>query len=160
MPHRRTLLLDAGQQKAFADFVALGNGIVAIHAASTCLYGDTDFARVLGASSHQHSTAQNATFITVPASAQFAATSSVPARWTLEEEVYSFLGDPRSNNATVVLSVDGVSYTGVPGDPAIQGSPAPIAWVRDRPVQLRDGRMAPGRAFYTSLGASQITSPS
>jgi hypothetical protein len=39
-------------------------------------------------------------------------TSMLPARWTVIEEVYNFLSDPRDVGAKVLLSVDESSYIG------------------------------------------------
>lgn len=145
-------MLSSSQQNALASFYASGKGYVGIHSASACLFVDQDYVRISGASFDRHPAFQQATFTTVAASADYAATSSLPSRWTYQEEVYTFLGDPRSNNATVILSVDESSYSGYKDNSSAQGSPHPIAWVRDRPVQLSGGRTASGRAFYTSLG--------
>ena len=99
-------MLTSSQQSALASFYASGKGYVGIHSASACLFVDQDHVRISGASFNQHPQFQSVTFTTVPASADYAATSSLPSRWTYQEEAYTFLGDPRSNNATVILSVD------------------------------------------------------
>ena len=81
---------------------------------------------------------------------------SYPACSTFEE-VYNFRSDPRSVNATVLLTVDLASYTDpeIGTRPFFQGTPHPIAWFRDSPVDLgngtRNGTMG-GRMWMTSLG--------
>ena len=99
-------MLTSSQQSALASFYASGKGYVGIHSASACLFVDQDYVRISGASFNQHPQFQSVTFTTVAASANYAATSSLPPRWTYQEEAYTFLSDPRSNNATVILSVD------------------------------------------------------
>jgi type 1 glutamine amidotransferase len=100
---------------------------------------------------------QPATFTVVDAS--HPSTSSLPARWTFTEEVYSFRSDPRQTNVTLLLSVDESSYTDAQrgSRPYSQGNPHPIAWFREAStpgLDLGNASYATGRAWYTSLGHS------
>ena len=142
-------MLSTDQQAALARYFAQpGKGFVGIHSASACLYHDSNYTSMLGAAFDQHASLQPATFVKTNASSQYNATASLPAQWRFEEEVYAFSGDPRSNNATVILSVDESSYSGYKGNATLMGSPHPIAWLRD----VNSSSVAPGRMFYTSLG--------
>lgn len=93
----------------------------------------------------------------------------LPSPYNLYEEVYSFKSDPRSVNATILLSVDPNSYTDnlVGSSKYYQGTPHPIAWFRDSPVDLSNGTgigiggggvgIMRGRMWYTSLGHTNET---
>jgi type 1 glutamine amidotransferase len=90
--------------------------------------------------------------------------SNSPNRYTTYEEAYNFLTDPRSVNATVLLTPNASSYS----DPTYatvghyQGSPHPSVWLRDATVDLGNGtdssvgRMT-GRMWMTSLGHTNET---
>ncbi|KAM0746221.1 hypothetical protein T439DRAFT_140598 [Meredithblackwellia eburnea MCA 4105] len=86
----------------------------------------------------------------------------LPDRYNTYEEVYNFRTDPRSVNATVLLTVDSTSYVDpeIGTRPYYQGSPHPIAWYRDSSVDLgngtRNGTMM-GRMWMTSLGHTNET---
>jgi len=85
------------------------------------------------------------------------------------EEIYSFRTDPRSVNATILLSVDPSTYidpskpteSGI-DSPYYQGTPHPIAWYRDGGMNVDlsngtytgegQGSRMNGRMWMTSLG--------
>jgi len=83
------------------------------------------------------------------------------------EEIYSFRTDPRSVNATVLLTVDPSSYvdsdkpteSGIDA-PYFQGSPHPIAWFREGGMEVDlsngtnagEGKRMNGKMWMTSLG--------
>lgn len=81
-----------------------------------------------------------------------------PTRYTILEEAYQFKSDPRSTNATVLLTVDQTSYTdSMRGTREFyQGVDVPSVWYREGIVQLGNGTGAggtmDGRMWYTSLG--------
>ncbi|KAK4705177.1 uncharacterized protein P7C70_g1040, partial [Phenoliferia sp. Uapishka_3] len=135
-----------------------GKGLVGLHAATACLFDDESFGVGMGSWFDVHPEIQNATFLKV---VEHPVVDMLPERYTTFEEVYNFRSDPRSVNATVVLTVDETSYDNtVTNRPFFQGSPHPIAWVRDTPVDLgngtSNGKMA-GRLFMTSLGHTNAT---
>lgn len=85
--------------------------------------------------------------------------------YTIFEEAYNFLTDPRSVNATVLLTPDPTSYADpeFPSKGHYQGSPHPSAWYREEGVDLNNGttdqgagRME-GRLWMTSLGHTNET---
>lgn len=81
-------------------------------------------------------------------------------RFVSYEEAYHFRSDPRSVNATVILSYDpsSVDDPQYGTRPYFQGTPPPIAWYREgQTVDLSNGTAASppkmtGRTWMTSLG--------
>lgn len=88
-----------------------------------------------------------------------------PPRYAILEEAYQFKSDPRSTNATVLMTLDPNSYTdsmrGTRG--FYQGVNIPSVWYRDQTVQLGNGTAAggtmEGRMWYTSLGFDSSLQP-
>jgi type 1 glutamine amidotransferase len=81
-------------------------------------------------------------------------TAMLPSQWHVYDEIYNFKSDPRTVNATVLLSADEASYS----DPGVrkydQGTPHPIAWCQEHGAGASG---TAGRSFYTSLGHTNET---
>jgi hypothetical protein len=101
-------VLEADGQAALARYFQSGGVYTGVHAASACLFNDTNYLNVVGAYFDFHPSLQNATF--VPTTRDHPATADVPDQWRFEEEVYHFRSDPRTLGAQVILTVDEDSY--------------------------------------------------
>ena len=142
-------VLDAGQRAAFERYIRAGHGYVGIHSAADTEYDWPWYGGLVGAYFRDHPGGDvNPQFqtATIDVEDRFsAATSMLPARWTREEEWYSFTSNPR-RDVHVLLAVDERTYDprgyGEPGGSPPMGD-HPIAWCRHY-----DG----GRSFYTALG--------
>jgi len=142
-------VLDADQRAAFERYIRAGHGYVGIHSAADTEYDWPWYGGLVGASFRDHPGGDvNPQFqvATINVEDRFsAATSMLPARWTREEEWYSFTSNPR-RDVHVLLAVDERTYDprgyGEPGGSPPMGD-HPIAWCRHY-----DG----GRSFYTALG--------
>ncbi|EIW72078.1 hypothetical protein TREMEDRAFT_36411 [Tremella mesenterica DSM 1558] len=149
-------ILNTDQQAALARWIQSGGVIVAVHSGCACLYNDSAFNQSVGALFDYHPMIQSATFTRL--NTTHPATSSLPDRWTYDEEVYYFRSDPRSNGAVVLLSVDESSYNddgSSSGSYPSQGEPHPIAWYIESPLSAQPlllGAVKAGRSFTTSLG--------
>ncbi|OCF61285.1 glycosyl-hydrolase [Kwoniella mangroviensis CBS 10435] len=149
-------VLDSSGQAALQKFFQSGGVYTGVHAASACLFNDTNYQQAVGALFDYHPPIQDATFTRLNDS--HPATADVPDRWSFQEEVYYFRSNPRDNGAVVIMSVDETSYVDngtSTGDYPSMGDPHPIAWYIDQPLSsqpLAEGVSKPGRSFYTSLG--------
>ncbi|KAL7418430.1 hypothetical protein Q5752_006888 [Cryptotrichosporon argae] len=148
-------ILNATGQAALKTFFQSGGVYTGVHAASACLFNDTNYQHAVGALFDYHPTIQFATFEVLNAS--HPATADLPTRWSYEEEIYYFRSDPRDVGAVVLMTVDNTSYTndGTSTGNYSQGSPHPIAWYMDAPessLPLLAGAPKSGRSFYTALG--------
>ncbi|GAA5969368.1 hypothetical protein JCM3765_001285 [Sporobolomyces pararoseus] len=163
-------VLTSDGETAFAEWLTGGGSLVGLHAATACLFNDTAFGVAMGSWFNRHPTIQNATFTKL---VEHETIDMLPDRYNTFEEVYSFRTDPRSVNATVLLTVDPDSYQdsdkptpeGVDA-PYYQGSPHPIAWYREggMNVDLSNGTVPAdqaqrmnGRMCMTSLGHTNET---
>ncbi|GAA5981958.1 hypothetical protein JCM5350_006580 [Sporobolomyces pararoseus] len=163
-------VLTSDGETAFAEWLTGGGSLVGLHAATACLFNDTAFGTAMGSWFNRHPTIQNATFTKL---VEHETIDMLPDRYNTFEEVYSFRTDPRSVNATVLLTVDPDSYQdadkptpeGVDA-PYYQGSPHPIAWYREggMNVDLSNGTVPAdqaqrmnGRMWMTSLGHTNET---
>ena len=136
------------QKAAFERYIRAGHGYAGIHLASGTEYSWPWYGGLVGAYFRDHPGLVNPQFQIATIDVEdrgSAATSMLPARWTREEEWYSFRSNPRPH-VHVLLSVDERTYD-ARGDGEPGGSPPmgdhPIAW-----CQPYDG----GRSFYTALG--------
>ncbi|GAA5837424.1 hypothetical protein JCM3766R1_000442 [Sporobolomyces carnicolor] len=161
-------VLTSDGEVAFEQWLTNGGSLVGLHAATACLFNDTAFGTAMGSWFHRHPTIQNATFTKLTSHETI---DMLPDRYNTFEEVYSFRTDPRAVNATALLTVDPDSYQdsdkptaqGVDA-PYFQGTPHPIAWLRDRGmnVDLSNGTSSDpprmnGRMWMTSLGHTNET---
>ena len=133
-------VLDDGQKAAFQRHIRAGHGYAGIHLASGTEYGWPWYGGLVGAYFRDHPGGVSPQFQTATIDVEdrdSAATRGLPARWTREEEWYSFRSNPRGD-VHVLLTVDERTYDGSRpmGD-------HPIAWCR---------RYDGGRSFYTALG--------
>ncbi|GAA5879299.1 hypothetical protein JCM16303_003156 [Sporobolomyces ruberrimus] len=163
-------VLTSDGETAFAEWLTKGGSLVGLHAATACLFNDVAFGTAMGSWFNRHPTIQNATFTKL---IEHETIDMLPDRYNTFEEVYSYRSDPRSVNATVLLTVDPTSYTDsdkpTPDGtdvPYWQGTPHPIAWYRDggMNVDLSNGTVANGEAlrmngrmWMTSLGHTNET---
>jgi len=141
-------VLDDEQKAAFERYIRAGHGYAGIHSASGTEYDWPWYGGLVGAYFRDHPGRINPQFQTatiVVEDRRSAATKGLPARWTREEEWYSFRSNPR-RDVDVLLSVDERTYD-PRGYSEPDGSPPmgdhPIAWCH------ATGR---GRAWYTALG--------
>ncbi|KAM0787958.1 hypothetical protein ACM66B_006162 [Microbotryomycetes sp. NB124-2] len=149
-------VLDQQGVQALNDWLAKGGALIGLHAGCACLFQTPSFGVAMGSWFNYHPTISNVTFTKAQ---PHVSTEMLPDRYTVFEETYNFLTDPRDVNATVILTPDPESYS----DPEFatrgryQGSPHPSAWYRDSTVDLANGTAASqgsmtGRLWYTSLG--------
>ena len=131
-------ILDPAQRAAFERYIRTGGGFVGVHSAADTERGWPWYGSLVGAWSSGHPEIQVATVDV--ASPRDESTSHLPARWTREDEWYSFLTHPRAAGVRVLLSVEEATY--LPREFAM-GADHPIAW-----SQSFDG----GRAWYTAGG--------
>src|SRR5919198_5114099 len=102
-------VLDDDQKAAFERHIRAGHGYVGIHSASGTEYDWPWYGGLVGAYFRDHpGGGVNPQFQTATIDVEDArapATRGLPARWTREEEWYSFRSNPRSD-VHVLLSVD------------------------------------------------------
>ena len=128
-------VFDDEQRAALEAYVRGGGGFVGIHAASTTEYGWPFFGELIGARFDSHPPIQQATVVVEDGA--HPATEDLDDRWTLTDEWYEFVDDPRPR-VNVLLTVDEATYEG-----GAIGAGHPIAWHH---------RVNAGRCFYTALG--------
>ncbi|BGO88837.1 hypothetical protein NBRC10512_002193 [Rhodotorula toruloides] len=150
-------VLTSDGEAALTDWLTKGGSLVGLHAGTACLFNDTAFGVAMGSWFDYHPQIQNITFTRI---ADHPTVSMFSDRFVSYEEAYHFRSDPRSVNATVILSYDpsSVNDPQYGTRPYYQGTPPPIAWYREgQSVDLSNGtalnppRM-PGRTWMTSLG--------
>lgn len=135
-------ILDNSQQLAFREYLELGGGLAAIHAAvagdvategSWAWYGNT-----LCASFTNHSEVVVAEVVVeVPS---HPSTSFLPKRWKRTDEWYNFVSSPR-RCATILACLDESTYKG-----GTMGKDHPVAWCKE---------VGRGRVWYTALGHTE-----
>jgi len=126
------LPLTADQRSAILGFVAGGHGFVGVHSASDTLHGWPEYGELVGAFFKEHPWTQQGTVIVEDAS--HPATTGLGDRFTLTEEFYTFVENPRPR-VHVLLRLDAASV-GASGD-------FPLAWWHS---------YGNGRAYYNALG--------
>jgi type 1 glutamine amidotransferase len=134
-------ILDPPQRSAFERYIRAGGGFVGVHSAADTERGWAWYGRLVGAWSSGHPEIQTATMDV--ATPRDESTTHLPARWTREDEWYSFLTAPRAAGVRVLLTLDETSY--LPRE-FVMGADHPIAW-----SQAIDG----GRAWYTAGGHTE-----
>ncbi|KDE08619.1 hypothetical protein MVLG_01081 [Microbotryum lychnidis-dioicae p1A1 Lamole] len=155
------VLTDSGKV-AFVQWLQGGGNLLAFHAGTACLFRMPEFGVAIGSWFDYHPDISNATFTKLVSHPTI---NMLPNRLNLYEEVYSFTTDPRSVNATVLLTVDNSTYSDPKAGtrPNYQGTPHPIVWYRDTPVDLENGtasnnvKTMMGRMWMTSLGHESST---
>jgi cytochrome c len=136
-------VLDAGEQAAFEAWYRAGHGYVGVHSASDSERDWPWYGRLVGAWSSGHPEIQTATIDV--AAPRDDSTSTLPARWTREDEWYGFLTNPRANGVRVLLTLDESSYQASDWS---MGADHPIAW-----SHALDG----GRGWYTAGGHTEAS---
>jgi hypothetical protein len=126
------LAFTADQRAAILNFVASGHGFVGIHSASDTLHGWPEYGQLVGAVFKEHPWTQQGTVIVEDTS--HPATAGLGDRFTLTEEFYTFLENPRPS-VQVLLRLDPASV-GATGD-------YPLAWAHS---------IGSGRGYYNALG--------
>ncbi|KAK4050577.1 hypothetical protein OIO90_005044 [Microbotryomycetes sp. JL221] len=149
-------VLDEQGIEALEQWLGRGGALIGLHAGCACLFNTPQFGVAMGSWFNYHPTISNVTFLKAE---PHVSTAMLPERYTVFEETYNFLTDPRDVNATVILTPDPESYQ----DPEFatrgryQGSPHPSAWYREEAVSLGNGTQSTagqmtGRLWFTSLG--------
>ncbi|CAL9608245.1 ThuA domain-containing protein [Streptomyces sp. enrichment culture] len=133
-------VLDAGQQRAFEDYIRRGGGYVGIHAAADTEYDWPFYGGLAGAYFHSHPAIQPAT-VHVEDRAH-PATAGLARTWNRTDEWYNYRSNPREH-AHVLASLDESSYSG-----GTMNGDHPIAWCQN---------YAGGRAFYTGGGHTKAS---
>ncbi|BGP29343.1 hypothetical protein JCM10296v2_001082 [Rhodotorula toruloides] len=150
-------VLTSDGEAALTDWLTKGGSLIGLHAGTACLFNDTAFGVAMGSWFDYHPQIQNVTFTKI---ADHPTVSMFSDRFVSYEEAYHFRSDPRSLNATVILSYDpsSVNDPQYGTRPYYQGTPPPIAWYREgKTVDLSNGTAADppkmtGRTWMTSLG--------
>jgi type 1 glutamine amidotransferase len=134
------LPMSEAQRAALLDFVRSGKGFVGIHSATDTFYDWGDYGALVGGYFDGHPWHQTVT-LRVEDRAH-AATSALPATFTLSDEIYQFRNWSRAS-VHVLVSLDAASVdVTAPGVNRADRDFA-LSWTRN------EGR---GRMFYTALG--------
>ena len=131
-------VLNTNQENAFTAFIRNGGGFAGVHSAVDTEYSWPWYGDLIGAYFSSHPSIQSARIRVETAT--HPSTQGLPNPWTRSDEWFNFDRNPRSIGATILLTVDEMSYTG-----GTMGSDHPIAW-----YHAYDG----GRAWYTSGGGT------
>jgi type 1 glutamine amidotransferase len=132
-------VLGPEQELAFQRFIQAGGGWVGVHAAADTEYDWPWYGDLLGGGAYFVSHPVIQSVQVQVENAGHASTTHLPARFSIEDELYNYRENPRAA-ATVLMTLDESSYQ--PGADAM-GADHPIAWYHEF-----DG----GRAWYTGLG--------
>ena len=119
--------------QAFIDWVKAGHGFVGMHSASDTFHGFRPFVEMIGGEFLTHDS--QATVDCLNQDKKHAATRSLPATWTVHDEIY-LLKSYTNSTVHELLKLDREPNKKTPGE-------FPIAWCKT---------FGKGRIFYTSLG--------
>jgi type 1 glutamine amidotransferase len=119
--------------QAFIDWVKAGHGFVGMHSASDTFHGFRPFVDMLGGEFLTHDA--QATVDCLNQDEKHSATSGLPARWRVHDEIY-LLKSYTNSTVHELLKLDQEPNKKTPGE-------FPIAWCK---------QFGKGRIFYTSLG--------
>ncbi len=125
-------------KQGFIDWVASGKGFIGVHAATDTLKTFAPYVAMIGGAFRTHG--PQVTVECINQDATHAACKSLPARWTVFDEIYQ-LKDFSRSNVHGLITLDKLALTG-DANPQTAGD-YPIAWSR---------MQGKGRVFYTSLG--------
>jgi len=137
-------VLTSSQRAAFRAYVERGGGFVGIHGSGGDPVGFWPWYldELVGARFLGHPMAPQFQTATVTLSDRGRSLApNLPASWSMKDEWYSFVANPRASGAQVVATLDESTYE--PTATLAMGADHPIAWTR----QPRKGR-----AFYTAIG--------
>jgi type 1 glutamine amidotransferase len=128
-------------KQGFIDWVAAGHAFIGIHAATDTFHGFPPFIAMIGGEFKTHG--PQVTVTALNRDPAHAATKSLPASWTVFDEIYQLKNFERSkvrdllSLETLMLNGDDVkNQKSTPGD-------YPVAWAK---------KFGSGKVFYTSLG--------
>ncbi len=127
----------ADQKAAILSFVSRGGGFLGVHSATDTLYGWPDYGALVGAYFKEHPWTREAAVIVEDMA--HPTTSMLGARFSIEEEFYTFRENPRPR-VHVLLRLDAASV-GDSGD-------FPLAWT---------STYGSGRVYYNALGHFSTT---
>lgn len=122
----------------FFAWVRAGGGVLGAHSASDTYHNEPRYIDMLGGEFLTHGNQATVTLVT--ASGTHPATSGLPARFQMLDEIYH-LKDNNRGRVDTLLSLDRAPDDGLPG--ANQPADMPISWAK---------RYGAGRVFYTALG--------
>lgn len=125
-------VLDAGQQAAFANYIAAGGAWLGVHAAADTEYDWPWYGELAGAWFEGHPPGLQTSRVRFEGSH-----APLASDWRVTDELYNYRRNPRSE-VEVLATVDESDYAG-----GTMGGDHPIAWCHDR---------LGGRAWYTGLG--------
>ena len=133
-------VLDAGQERAFEQYIRGGGSFMGIHAATDTEYEWAWYGRLVGAYFDGHPNDPNVRQAKIDVLVKdHPATAHLMDEWVRNDEWYNFKN--LNPNVTVLMNLDETSYEG-----GTNGENHPIAWYHEF-----DG----GRAFYTGGGHTE-----
>ncbi len=127
----------ADQKAAILAFVSRGGGFLGVHSATDTLYDWPEYGSLIGAYFKEHPWTREAAVIVEDTA--HPASSMLGARFSIEEEFYTFRDNPRPR-VHVLLRLDAASV-GASGD-------YPLAWTSTH---------GSGRVYYNALGHFETT---
>ncbi len=139
-------VLTLRQRAAFRAYVKGGGGFVGIHGAGGDLayFWDWYVDDLIGARFRGHPTDPSFQDARVVVDRpDNGITRGLTPNWVMNDEWYSFHGNPRGTGSNVLLTLDETSYAPKGGGADISMGDHPIAWTRC---------VGNGRAFYTAIG--------
>ncbi len=136
-------VLDDAGQRALEGYIASGRGFAGVHSASDTEYDWPWYGELVGAYFLRHPAGTPRATVAVEDPAH-AATAHLAARWTLDDEWYTFRSNAGERPfAHVLLSLDEESLGAAP---EFRTGDHPVAWYR---------HVGGGRSFYTALGHAE-----
>lgn len=139
-------VLTLRQRAAFRSYIETGGGFVGIHGSGGDLayFWDWYADELIGTRFRGHPTQpsfQTARIdVAMPADA---ITRGLGSGWTMNDEWYSFVSNPRDTGSKVLLTLDEKTYSPKGGGEDIAMGDHPIAWSRC---------VGDGRSFYSAMG--------
>jgi uncharacterized protein len=139
-------VLTLSQRQAFKNYIENGGGYVGMHGSGGDFYYDWDWYAdtLLGTrfKSHPHDPQFQAAKVKVD-DPKSPLVQGVAPEWTMTDEWYSFLNNPRTKGAHVLLTLDESTYHPMAGKQDLRMGDHPIAWTQC---------VGKGRSFYTAIG--------
>ncbi|QQV78747.1 ThuA domain-containing protein [Sphingomonas aliaeris] len=139
-------VLTIRQRAAFRTYIENGGGFVGIHGAGGDLayFWDWYADELIGTRFRGHPTQPSFQTARIDvADPDAAITQGLGSGWTMNDEWYSFVTNPRETKSTILLTLDEQTYSPKGGGEDISMGDHPIAWTRC----VRDGR-----AFFSAMG--------
>ena len=141
-------VLDPAQKRAFRRYIRRGGGYVGIHSAADTEHEWPFYLRLVGAEFLSHPLEQTAEFVNE--APRHPATAHLGPRFTVFDEFYSFVTNPRPD-VRVLLSIDESTYSPDPNTTDLPGGTPASGVMGDHPMSWCHDNVG-GRAFYTALG--------